>query len=150
MAIVDRGRDSHTDFRVLEALRDSALVEATLHTGRTHQIRVHLASQGHAIVGDDKYGDFDLNKRLHKLGMRRMFLHAWRLQFTHPATGERVLLNDDQVLYVEATHDTLLVMATGERLRILESPEEFIERVAAWRQRIMGLSLVHEFEPDPE
>lgn len=64
--------------------------------------------------------------------------------------GERVLLNDDQVLYVEATHDTLLVMATGERLRILEGPEEFIERVAAWRQRIMGLSLVHEFEPDPE
>jgi len=64
--------------------------------------------------------------------------------------GERVLLNDDQVLYVEATHDTLLVMATGERLRILESPEELVERVAAWRQRIMGLSLVHEFEPDPE
>lgn len=64
--------------------------------------------------------------------------------------GERVLLNDDQVLYVEATHDTLLVMASGERLRILESPEELVERVAAWRQRIMGLSLVHEFERDPE
>lgn len=70
-----------------------SLLEVTIKTGRTHQIRVHLASQGHAIVGDDKYGDFDLNKRLHKLGMRRMFLHAWRLQFTHPATGERVLLN---------------------------------------------------------
>jgi 23S rRNA pseudouridine955/2504/2580 synthase len=69
------------------------LLEVTIKTGRTHQIRVHLASQGHPIVGDDKYGDFDLNKRLHKLGMRRMFLHAWRLQFTHPATGERVLLN---------------------------------------------------------
>lgn len=64
--------------------------------------------------------------------------------------GERVLLNDDQVLYVEATHDTLLVMASGERLRILESPEELVERVASWRQRIMGLSLVHEFERDPE
>ncbi len=63
--------------------------------------------------------------------------------------GERVLLNDDQVLYVEATHDTLLVMSTGDRLRILESPEELVERVAAWRQRIMGLSLLHELEPDP-
>ncbi|MEM9174246.1 MAG: flagellar FlbD family protein [Myxococcota bacterium] len=64
--------------------------------------------------------------------------------------GERVLLNDDQVLYVEATHDTLLVLASGDRLRILESPEELVERVAAWRQRVMGLSLLHEpLEPEP-
>ena len=47
---------------------------------------------GHAIVGDDKYGDFDLNKRLQKQGMKRMFLHAWRLQFNHHASGERVQL----------------------------------------------------------
>jgi Pseudouridylate synthases, 23S RNA-specific len=79
--------------RPAQGLPAMSLLEVTIKTGRTHQIRVHLASQGHAIVGDDKYGDFDLNKRLHKLGMRRMFLHAWRLQFTHPATGERVLLN---------------------------------------------------------
>ena len=68
------------------------LLEVTIKTGRTHQIRVHLASQGHPIVGDDKYGDFDLNKRLHKLGLKRMFLHAWRLQFNHPVTGERLEL----------------------------------------------------------
>ena len=56
----------------------------TIKTGRTHQIPRHLASQGHAIVGDDKYGDFDLNKRLPKQGLKRMFLHAtWRLVF-HP------------------------------------------------------------------
>lgn len=61
-----------------------------------------------------------------------------------------MLLNDDQVLYVEATHDTLLVLSTGERLRVLESPEEVVDRVAQWRQRIMGLSLVHEFEIEPE
>ena len=70
-----------------------SLLEVTIKTGRTHQIRVHLASQGHGIVGDDKYGDFDLNKRLVKHGMKRMFLHAWRLQFNHPSSGERVALN---------------------------------------------------------
>ena len=79
--------------RAAQGLPAMSLLEVTIKTGRTHQIRVHLASQGHPIVGDDKYGDFDLNKRLQKLGMRRMFLHAWRLQFTHPATGERVQLN---------------------------------------------------------
>jgi len=62
--------------------------------------------------------------------------------------GERLLLNDDQVMYVEATHDTLLVLSTGDRLRILEGPEELVDRVAQWRQRIMGLSLLHESEVD--
>ena len=62
--------------------------------------------------------------------------------------GERVLLNDDQILYVEANHDTLLVLASGERMRVLELPDELVDRVAQWRQRIMGLSLVHEFEAD--
>ena len=78
--------------RPLQGLPAMSLLEVTIKTGRTHQIRVHLASQGHAIVGDDKYGDFDLNKRLQKQGMKRMFLHAWRLQFNHPASGERVQL----------------------------------------------------------
>jgi predicted component of type VI protein secretion system len=64
----------------------------TIKTGRTHQIRVHLASQGHPIAGDDKYGDFELNKALHRQGLKRMFLHAWRLQFQHPATAEPVAL----------------------------------------------------------
>jgi 23S rRNA pseudouridine955/2504/2580 synthase len=68
------------------------LLEVTIKTGRTHQIRVHLASQGHPIAGDDKYGDFEWNKALQKQGLKRMFLHAWRLQFTHPATGKRVEL----------------------------------------------------------
>lgn len=69
-----------------------SLLEVTIKTGRTHQIRVHLASQGHAIAGDDKYGDFELNRRLQKAGLKRMFLHAWRLQFNHPVSGERVAL----------------------------------------------------------
>lgn len=79
--------------RSMQGLPAMSLLEVTIKTGRTHQIRVHLASQGHAIAGDDKYGDFDLNKRLQKQGMKRMFLHAWRLQFNQPASGERVALN---------------------------------------------------------
>lgn len=78
--------------RPAQGLPAMSLLEVTIKTGRTHQIRVHLASQGHPIVGDDKYGDFDLNKRLQKLAMKRMFLHAWRLQFNHPASGERIEL----------------------------------------------------------
>ena len=72
------------------------LLEVTIKTGRTHQIRVHLAHEGHPIVGDEKYGDFALNKALARgealKGHRfdRMFLHARRLSFQHPATGEAV------------------------------------------------------------
>jgi 23S rRNA pseudouridine955/2504/2580 synthase len=69
-----------------------SLLEVTIKTGRTHQIRVHLATAGHPILGDDKYGDFELNKSLARQGLRRMFLHAWRLQFDHPSTGERITL----------------------------------------------------------
>jgi 23S rRNA pseudouridine955/2504/2580 synthase len=63
-----------------------SLLEVTIKTGRTHQIRVHLASAGHPIAGDDKYGDFELNRQLSRAGLKRMFLHAWRLQLTHPVT----------------------------------------------------------------
>jgi 23S rRNA pseudouridine955/2504/2580 synthase len=76
----------------LQGLPPMTIMQVTIKTGRTHQIRVHMASQGHPIVGDDKYGDFDLNKRLLKMGVRRMFLHAWRLQFNHPQSAERITL----------------------------------------------------------
>lgn len=69
-----------------------SLLAVTIKTGRTHQIRVHLASAGHPIAGDDKYGVFERHRALQKLGLKRMFLHAWRLQFTHPASGERMAL----------------------------------------------------------
>ena len=84
---------AHLAPRPLQGLPAMTLLEVTIKTGRTHQIRVHLASQGHPIAGDDKYGDFDLNKRLPRQGLKRMFLHAWRLQFNHPASGERVTLH---------------------------------------------------------
>jgi 23S rRNA pseudouridine955/2504/2580 synthase len=78
--------------KIARRLDRFTLVEVTIKTGRTHQIRVHLASSGHPIAGDDKYGDFELNKLLQKQGLKRMFLHAWRLQFNHPASGERIEL----------------------------------------------------------
>jgi 23S rRNA pseudouridine955/2504/2580 synthase len=78
------------------AVAGFSLLEVTLKTGRTHQIRVHLATEGHPILGDDKYGDFELNKALARsnlvTGLKRMFLHAWRLQFNHPLSGERIEL----------------------------------------------------------
>jgi 23S rRNA pseudouridine955/2504/2580 synthase len=87
------GMRSITLVKVAERLKGCTLLEVTIKTGRTHQIRVHLAAQGHPIAGDDKYGDFEWNKQLQKQGHKRMFLHAWRLQFNHPASGERVELN---------------------------------------------------------
>jgi 23S rRNA pseudouridine955/2504/2580 synthase len=86
------GMRSITLVKVSERLQACTLLEVTIKTGRTHQIRVHLASQGHPIAGDDKYGDFEWNKALSKQGLKRMFLHAWRLQFTHPVTGKRIEL----------------------------------------------------------
>ena len=74
-----------------------SLLEVTIKTGRTHQIRVHLAGEGHPIAGDDKYGDFELNKALQKSSpgapsLKRMFLHAWSLKFNHPKTRKAVQL----------------------------------------------------------
>jgi 23S rRNA pseudouridine955/2504/2580 synthase len=93
------GMRSVTLVKVSRRFSGATLLEVTIKTGRTHQIRVHLASQGHPIAGDDKYGDFDWNRQLQKPGsspgLKRMFLHAWRLQFNHPVTAERVALQTD-------------------------------------------------------
>ncbi|EHR72887.1 pseudouridine synthase, RluA family [Burkholderiales bacterium JOSHI_001] len=94
----EEGKRSITLVKLVQHFQDFSLLDVTIKTGRTHQIRVHLAGAGHPIVGDDKYGDFALNKALargdglggHKFG--RMFLHARRLAFDHPASGERITL----------------------------------------------------------
>jgi len=91
------GLASHTVFNLLKKYDDFALLEAELKTGRTHQIRVHLASSGFAIAGDDKYGDFALNRALLKTdgargALKRMFLHAHRLTLAHPDTGQALTL----------------------------------------------------------
>ena len=86
------GRESHTVFDLERACGPYSLLQAQLKTGRTHQIRVHLAHLGFPILGDDKYGDFDLNKRLAKQGLKRMFLHAWKLSLANPLSDEPLRL----------------------------------------------------------
>jgi 23S rRNA pseudouridine955/2504/2580 synthase len=86
------GQASHTIFALQKSWPEFSLLEAQLKTGRTHQIRVHLAHLGFPIAGDDKYGDFARNKELMKKGLKRMFLHAYSIAFNHPLTGEAIRL----------------------------------------------------------
>jgi 23S rRNA pseudouridine955/2504/2580 synthase len=90
VSVDDAGQASHTVFHLIEKLNQFSLLEAELKTGRTHQIRVHLAHLGFPIAGDEKYGDFALNKTLAKQGLKRMFLHAHRIAFPHPISGRNV------------------------------------------------------------
>jgi len=110
VTVRDDGQAAHTVFRRMQGfppqgdsgpLRIEAragsyaeftLLEAELKTGRTHQIRVHASHLGFPIAGDDKYGDFELNRALAKRGLKRMFLHAARLAFDHPLTGEALVI----------------------------------------------------------
>jgi 23S rRNA pseudouridine1911/1915/1917 synthase len=85
MAVVRRGRPARTTYRALEYFPRHTLLEVRPHTGRTHQVRVHLAWLGYPIVGDGVYGH-----RRQRLLKSRHFLHATRLRFTHPVTGEEV------------------------------------------------------------
>jgi 23S rRNA pseudouridine955/2504/2580 synthase len=82
----ENGKPALTFFREIEHYRDCSLVEATLATGRTHQIRVHAAHAGYPLAGDPKYGEREANKRFAKVGLKRMFLHAARFEFE---LGER-------------------------------------------------------------
>jgi 23S rRNA pseudouridine1911/1915/1917 synthase len=91
MAVVTTGRAAKTDFVRLARFESVDLLRAHLHTGRTHQIRVHLASVGHPVVGDDMYGGGG-GRRLVELPQHRHFLHAAWLIFPHPVTGESVEL----------------------------------------------------------
>jgi len=84
VAVREDGQAAATRVRPLKVHDEFSLLELRLLTGRTHQIRVHLAHAGHPILGDDKYGDFDLNKVLAKAGVRRLFLHACAIAFPHP------------------------------------------------------------------
>ena len=87
-----KGQAAHTVFTCLKRFGSYSLMQAELLTGRTHQIRVHLAASGFPIVGDDKYGKDDTRAQFSEMGFNRMFLHAWKLDMPHPLTGDRLEL----------------------------------------------------------
>ncbi len=107
-AVVAGGRDSVTHYETLEAFRAASLLEIHLETGRTHQIRVHMAAVGHPCAGDLTYGaDPTLAARL---GLTRQWLHAVRLAFDHPATGSRVVFESE---YPQDLQHALDVVSDG-------------------------------------
>jgi 23S rRNA pseudouridine955/2504/2580 synthase len=104
------GKEALTCFHPLFSHGRGILVEADLRTGRTHQIRVHAAHIGHPLAGDEKYGDADFNRRMKQFGLRRLFLHAHRIEFTDPVSGRAVtatapLCQDLQQVLDRLDHD---------------------------------------------
>lgn len=97
------GKSALTYFKVLEAFPEASLMEVRLMTGRTHQIRVHAAHQGHPLACDDRYGDNDFNKLAKQKGLKRLFLHAHSIEFTLPSL--------DKTIKVEAPLDPELLEA---------------------------------------
>jgi len=103
--ISESGKNAHTEFRLIRVIKDACLVEVEIKTGRTHQIRVHAASIGHPIAGDEKYGDKNFNQKLKRAGLKHLFLHAAALSI--PAlNGSKALhikapLPEDQVKFME-------------------------------------------------
>ncbi len=109
---VEPGGDAAvTIFRLERGAGPYSLLDAELKTGRTHQIRVHLAHLGFPILGDDKYGDFTLNKLLVKQGLKRIFLHARRAAITHPLTGKTMVFEAP----LPADLATFMEQAAGKR-----------------------------------
>ena len=106
VSVKEGGLAAFTKVKVLHATEEFSLVELRLMTGRTHQIRVHLAHAGHPVLGDDKYGDFELNRRVAKQGIKRLFLHACRLSLKHPVEKKPIKLESplpaDMQSFVEA------------------------------------------------
>ena len=92
VSVHSEGKTAVTKVKPLQAGEQFSLLELRLMTGRTHQIRVHLAHAGHPVLGDHKYGDFELNRALARRGVKRLFLHARRLGFKHPVDGKAMKL----------------------------------------------------------
>ncbi len=92
VVVVDNvnGKESETRYKVIQHYKNATLVRAFPVTGRTHQIRVHCQTKGHAIACDAKYGHEDFDQEMKTLGLKRLFLHAASIEFTHPLTEERI------------------------------------------------------------
>ena len=106
VSVHNDGQPAITKVKPLHSGTDFSCLELRLMTGRTHQIRVHLAHAGHPVLGDDKYGDFALNHSVAKQGAKRLFLHARRLSFKHPVEKKQIKLESplpaDMRAFVEA------------------------------------------------
>jgi 23S rRNA pseudouridine955/2504/2580 synthase len=86
-------QEALTRWKVLASMKEASLLQVAIETGRTHQIRRHLEAVGHPVAGDKRYGDFPFNRTARtRWGLKRMFLHAWKLALPHPTTGERLSL----------------------------------------------------------
>jgi 23S rRNA pseudouridine1911/1915/1917 synthase len=118
MAIVNNGRQAKTDFVRLARFGPGDLLRAHLHTGRTHQIRVHLASVGHPVMGDDVYGGGG-GRRIAGLAPKRHFLHAAWLQLNHPITGTPMDIRSPLPDDLKAS---LRVIGEGEAVAQAEDP----------------------------
>jgi 23S rRNA pseudouridine955/2504/2580 synthase len=116
VSVDQEGRASVTVIEAVASSSQASLVRAELLTGRTHQIRVHLAHIGHPILGDDKYGDFALNKAVAKRGLKRMFLHAAELSLRHPVQGGELTLRSALPPDLERISTQLLQEAGAGRL----------------------------------
>lgn len=90
--IDEQGKMAITTFTPQEILKKATLLEADIETGRTHQIRVHAAYSGHPVIGDEKYGDHDFNKMAKKMGFKRMFLHAYFIEFEWPMDEKTIMV----------------------------------------------------------
>ncbi len=106
VSVQQGGQVAVTEVRPLKVHEDFSFLELRLLTGRTHQIRVHLAHAGHPVLGDDKYGDFELNKALAKQGVKRLFLHAAKLSLQHPVEKTKLKFEarmpEDMKAFVDA------------------------------------------------
>jgi 23S rRNA pseudouridine955/2504/2580 synthase len=111
--VSESGQAAETVFTRISRGAEASLLEAQLLTGRTHQIRVHLAHLKHPVLGDARYGDFELNKRLRKAGLNRMFLHAARLAFEHPQTHELMVVESALPPELEAFRASHLAQEPG-------------------------------------
>jgi 23S rRNA pseudouridine955/2504/2580 synthase len=113
VSVQEDGQPAVTRVQLLAKSPAFSLVQLRLMTGRTHQIRVHLAHAGHPVLGDDKYGDFELNRALARQGVKRLFLHAHRLAFKHPIDGRAIRLEspmpDDMLRVCEANFGKIRV-----------------------------------------
>lgn len=89
------GKEAVTEYNLVKSYGDYTLIEVELLTGRTHQIRVHMAAIGHPVVGDDSYGNQEINDEFRKLGLRRQFLHSHKLVFKHPYLGKIIEVVSD-------------------------------------------------------